>query len=127
MVQLGIDQDASSAYHPESQGALERFHQTFKSMLRNYCFENSKDWDEGVPYLLFAVRDSVQESLGYSPFELVFGHKVRGPLQLIKENLLSEKTTDVSLLKYVSDFKSRMYNAWSCARDDLNPFSVELI
>jgi len=30
MYELGIDQYASSAYHPESQGALERFHQTLQ-------------------------------------------------------------------------------------------------
>ena len=30
MYQLGITQVKSSAYHPESQGALERFHQTPK-------------------------------------------------------------------------------------------------
>ena len=34
MYQLGIKQVKSSAYHPESQGALKRFHQTLKDMLR---------------------------------------------------------------------------------------------
>ena len=62
MNQLGIKQYKSSAYHPESQGALERFHQTLKTMIKMYCIENSKDWDEGVHLLLFAVRESVQES-----------------------------------------------------------------
>ena len=69
---LGIDQFKSSAYHPESQGALERFHQTLKTMMKAYCLENQKDWDEGIHFLLFAVRESVQESIGFSPFELVF-------------------------------------------------------
>ena len=55
-----------------------------------YCIENSKDWDEGVHLLLFAVRESVQESLGFSRFELVFGHAVRGPLLLLKEKWLDE-------------------------------------
>ena len=41
-----------------------------------------KDWDEGIHLLLFAVRESVQESLGFSPFELVIGHTVRGPLKV---------------------------------------------
>ena len=86
MNQLGIKQYKSSAYHPESQGALERFHQTLKTMIRMYCSENSKDWDEGVHLLLFAVRESFQQSLGFSPFEIVFGHAVRGPLLLFKEN-----------------------------------------
>ncbi|KAL1251837.1 hypothetical protein QQF64_019633 [Cirrhinus molitorella] len=63
---LSIKHRVSSAHHPESQGVLERFHQTLKSMLRKYCLETSKDWDEGIPLVLFAVRESVQESLGFS-------------------------------------------------------------
>ena len=98
MNQLGIKQYKSSAYHPESQGALERFHQTLKTMIKMYCIENSKDWDEGVHLLLFAVRESVQESLGFSPFELVFGHAVRGPLLLLKEKWLDEDPEKISVL-----------------------------
>ena len=64
MYELGIKQYRSSAYHPESQGALEIFHQILKNMIRSYCFDTEKDWDEGIHLLLFAVRESVQESLG---------------------------------------------------------------
>lgn len=73
---LNISHRVLSAYHPESQGALEHFHQTLKAMLRKYCRGTGKDWDEGVPLVLFAVREAVQESLGFSPAELVFGHTV---------------------------------------------------
>ena len=59
-------------------------------MIRSYCFDTEKDWDEGIHLLLFAVRESVQESLGFSPFELVFGHTVRGPLKLLKEQEMSQ-------------------------------------
>ena len=52
---------------------LERFHQTLKNMIRSYCFDTEKDWDEGIHLLLFAVRESVQKSLGFSPFELYLG------------------------------------------------------
>ena len=50
-------------------------------MLKTFCLEIESDWDEGVPLALFAVREVVQESLGFSPAELVFGHTVRGPLK----------------------------------------------
>ena len=73
MQELGIKQYTSSAYHPQSQGALERFHQSLKNMMKSYCYEQGKDWDEGIHLLLFAVREAVQESLGFSPFELLFG------------------------------------------------------
>ena len=59
---LGIRHVTSTAYHPESQGVLERFHQTLKSMLKKYCYENSKNWDQGVELVLFALRDMVQKS-----------------------------------------------------------------
>ena len=119
MYELGIKQYKSSAYHPESQGALERFHQTLKNMIRSYCFDTEKDWDEGIHLLLFAVRESVQESLGLSPFELVFGHTVRGPLKLLKEKFLSDDDSSLNLLQYVSDFKNRLSKACDAAQSNL--------
>ncbi len=55
--ELGIHHQLSSAYHPESQGALERFHQTLKSMLRKFCTETGRDWVEGLPLMMFAIRE----------------------------------------------------------------------
>ena len=86
MHELGIKQYRSSAYHPESQG-VERFHQTLKNIIWSYCFDTETDWDKGIHLLLFAVRESVPESLGFSLFEIVFGHTVRGPLKLLKRNI----------------------------------------
>ena len=119
MHELGIKQFRSSAYHPESQGALERFHQTLKNMIRMYCQETEKNWDEGIHLLLFAARDSVQESLGFSPFELVFGHTVRGPLKLLKEKLLADDDCALNLLEYVSDFRKKLTEACDLARKNL--------
>ncbi|KAJ8032404.1 hypothetical protein HOLleu_25921 [Holothuria leucospilota] len=119
LYELGIDQIKSSAYHPESQGALERFHQTLKNMLKTYCHDNERDWDEGIPFVMFAARESIQESLGFSPFELVFGHTVRGPLKLLKEKWLSDPGEDIHLLDYVSRFKDRLHGACELAQENL--------
>ena len=51
--------------------------------------EFEKDWDEGVPLIMFAVREVVQKSVGFSPSQLVFAHSVRGPLKLLKERWLA--------------------------------------
>ena len=69
--------------------------------------------------LLFAVRESVQESLGFSQYELVFGHTVRGPLKLLKENFLSDDDSSLNLHQYVSDFKNRLSKACEAARSNL--------
>ena len=116
--ELGIEQYTSSTYHPESQGALERFHQTLKNMIRTYCLDFEKDLDEGVHLLLFSAREAVQEILGFSPFELVFGRTVRGPLILLKEKLLNDKT-DTNLLDYGSKFKYKLNRASEIARENL--------
>ena len=87
-------------------------------MIRSYCFETEKDWDEGIHLLLFAVREFVQESLGFSPFELVFGHSVHGPLKLLKEKSLLNNETLLNLLQYVSDFRNRLSRAGEVARSN---------
>ena len=91
MHEIGIKQYTSSAYHAESQAALEKFHQTLKTMIRSYCFDTEKDWDEGINLLLFAVTESLQESLGFSPYELVYGHTICGPLKLLREISLTRR------------------------------------
>ena len=125
MDQLGIAQYSSSAYHPESQGALERYHQTLKTMIKSYCLEFERDWDEGIHLLLFATREAVQESLGFSPFELVFGHTVRGPLKLLKEKWLCQNP-DVNLLDYVSQFRHRLKRATEIAKENLKQSQAKM-
>ena len=63
--------------------------------------------------MLFAIS-SVQESLDFTPFELVFGHEVRGPLEVVKDNW-SQRKTKTDLLTYVTQFKERLENAVACA------------
>ena len=118
MYELGIKQYKPSACHPESQRAIERFHQTLKTMVKIYCFDNDRGWDDGNPLLMFAARESVQESTGFSPFELGFDHSVRGPLKLLKEKFLSEEE-EVNLLQYVLDFTARLVQVGQLARENL--------
>ena len=54
-------------------------------MLRRMCSERPKDWDRYLHALLFAVREVPQESLGFSPFELLYGQNVSGPMAILRE------------------------------------------
>ena len=115
---LGVKQYLSTSYHPETQGALERFHQTIKSILTKYSFEVEKDWDEGVPIMLFYVREACHESLGFSPNELLFGRELRGPLKLLYESWIGESCR-VPLLDYVKDLKCKLQEIQKFAYDNL--------
>ena len=87
-------------------------------MLRTYCVEQENEWDEGVHLVLFAAREAVQESLGFSPFEHVFGRSVCGPLKLLKEKWLQEETI-TNLLDYVSDLHSKLSTVFKLAQQNL--------
>ena len=121
--ELGIKQTLSSAYHPESQGALERWHQTLKTMLRKYCHENSESWDTGLDLLLFAIRESPHESLGLSPFQLLFGRQVRGPLTLVKEKLLNpspDAGASVPVTTYLKSLQDKLSKLRIFAKQNLS-------
>ena len=120
--ELGIKQTLSSAYHPESQGVLERWHQTLKTMLKKFCLESSLDWDEGVHYLVFAIREAPQESLGFSPFEMVYGRQLRGPLALITDEWLKSAGVEqtVTTEKYMEKLKNILSNVGKIAKENLD-------
>jgi len=86
--------------------------------MRAYCPQENKDWDEGIPLLLFAARESIQESLGSSPFELVLGHVPRGPLKMLKETWLPDDISE-SLLTCMSDVCDRLHTANKLAQKHL--------
>lgn len=71
-----------------------------------------KDWDIGVPLVLFAIRETEQESLGFSPADFVLGHTVRGPLKVLKEQMpKSDSSVKQNVLDYVSTFRERLHRA----------------
>ena len=106
---LRIDALRTSPYHPQTDGLVERFNQTLKAMLRKTAKEDGKDWDKWLPYLLFAYREVPQEATGFSPFELVYGREVRGPLDVLKEawESDSEKTCE-SVASHVVAMRERL-------------------
>ena len=55
-------------------------------MLRKFILDNEKQWDKLIPFLLFAIREIPNSSTKVSPAELVYGRKMRGLLQVMREN-----------------------------------------
>lgn len=82
---LGIQGVKTSPYHPQTDGLVERFNKTLKSMLRKFVNDSGSDWNQWLPFLLFAYREVPQASTGFSPFQLLYGHSVRGPMDVLKE------------------------------------------
>ncbi|XP_038057353.1 uncharacterized protein LOC119728962 [Patiria miniata] len=119
---LSIKQLVTSPYHPICNGLVERFNGTLKTMLKRMCSEKPNDWDRYLPAVLFAYREAPQESLGFSPFELLYGRTVKGPLTILKE-LWSGEVEDEEVkttYEYVVDLKERLEATCRVAQEELS-------
>lgn len=102
-------------------GLVERFNGTLKQILRRLCAERPKDWDKYLSAALFAYRDATQESLGFSPFELVYGRTVRGPMRILRE-LWTKEVNDPEVrttYQYIVDLKERLESTCTMAKENL--------
>ena len=116
---LHVEALRTSPYHPQSDGLVERFNQTLKAMLKKSACEEGKDWDRLIPYLLFAYREVPQESLGFSPFEMVYGRDLRGPLDVLRETWVSDGRSGENVISYVLLVRERMERMWEEAKENL--------
>ena len=83
---LSIKQITTTPYHPAMcNGLTEKFNGTMKLILKTLCSEQPRQWYPFINPLLFAYREVPQESTGFSPFELLYGRAIRGPMTILKE------------------------------------------
>ncbi|XP_033762635.1 uncharacterized protein LOC117344094 [Pecten maximus] len=124
---LSIRQLTTTPYHPMCNGLVERFNGTLKQMLRKMSVERPKDWDRFINPLLFAYREVPQESLGFSPFELLYGRAVRGPMMILKE-LMTKDIPDEEVkttYQYVMDLRERMEETCQLASEHLRDAKIK--
>ena len=54
---IGVRGGTTTPYHPQTNGLLERFNGTLKSVLKKVCQEKPRTWDRFIPAILFAYRE----------------------------------------------------------------------
>jgi hypothetical protein len=72
----------SLAYHPQTDGQIERTNQVLKDMLRACALKHGRSWDKSLPYAEFLYNNSYQASLKMAPFGALYGQKCKTPLYL---------------------------------------------
>ena len=87
-------------------------------MLRAYCTEMDRDWEDGMPWLMLAAREAVQESTGFSPNELVFSHRVQWLLALLKAGWVDVEPPK-NLIDFVNGFRHRLFVGGGMAKRNL--------
>jgi hypothetical protein len=119
---LSVNRLTTTPYHPMCNGLVEKFNGTLKTMLRRLCSEQPKQWHRYINALLFAYREVPQESTGFSPFELLYGRTVRGPMHILKELWTNEGADPEvkSSYQYVFELRERMEETLKIAREELD-------
>ena len=109
---LGIHQANTTAYHPQTDGLVERFNRTLITMLAKTAKKGGRDWDKHLPYVLFAYRASEQQSTRESPFFLLYGRDPRLPT---KQALTPSKSRQqIDLHEY--GIAGKLAEAWDLAK-----------
>lgn len=110
---LGSQHTFSTAYHPQTNGSLERFHAVLRDHIRMYSTKTSHDWDRRVPLAIMCHNTSLNQSTGFTPHELLFGYRPR-LLYTFKET--REYTTN----DYLNDLNERLKVSRDIAQRNIN-------
>nr|ABA97503.2 retrotransposon protein, putative, Ty3-gypsy subclass [Oryza sativa Japonica Group] len=78
--EMGSKLNFSTAYHPQTDGQIERVNQILEDMLRACALDFGGSWDKNLPYAEFSYNNSYQASLQMAPYEALYGRKCRTPL-----------------------------------------------
>jgi hypothetical protein len=74
----------SLAYHPQTDGQMERVNQILKDMLRACVMEYPGSWDKNMSWVEFSYNNNYQESLKMASFEVLYGRRCHTLLNWIE-------------------------------------------
>ena len=90
----GIKHHLTTAYHPESNGLVERLHRRLKESLLALGAEQPEQWFWRLPCTLLAIRTTLKPDIGSSPADLVFGEGLAVPGTLSNSDLPTDDQDD---------------------------------
>ena len=115
---LGIDKTRTTAYHPASDGLVERFNQTLERGLAHYVSMHHRDWDTKLAAFLLGYRSTPQTSTGYSPSYLLFGRELCLPQDLAFGLPPGEDSNPP--VEFVATLRNRLEDAHKVVRERLS-------
>jgi hypothetical protein len=96
---LGCAPRFNSSYHPQSSGFVERTNTTLKTIISKLAAAFPCSWETILPFALWSLRTSVNETLGISPCHAAFGRCPISPLQILREAWIGKRELPLDLAK----------------------------
>ncbi|CAF1606429.1 unnamed protein product [Rotaria magnacalcarata] len=76
---LGYHHIKSTPYHPQTNGAIERFNSTFERQIAKLTDQCVNNWDMHLKSVVFAYNTGQHATTKFSPYELQFGRQPKLP------------------------------------------------
>ncbi|KRX23801.1 Transposon Ty3-G Gag-Pol polyprotein [Trichinella nelsoni] len=111
---FGVTKARATAYHPQSDGLVERMNRTLLDMLAKAPIDHPKDWDAHLVRVLLAYLTSVQCTTGATPSLVVFGRELWLPVDLIHG--LSTDAQGRSAGEYVQHLRGDLEQVYEMVR-----------
>jgi len=70
---MGIKRQYAMAYHPQTNGQVERFNRTLKAMIAKFVNGRQDNWDINLPAFLYAYSTSPHKSTRHTPYKAMLG------------------------------------------------------
>ena len=114
---LGVHKTRTTPLHPQSDGLVERFNRTLKTMLAKVTDEHQHDWDDHLAWALLAYRVATHRATGLSPAEMNFGRTLTVPADLLTGVAPNSKPQPRT--EYAAKLRRTLDRAHSVARETL--------
>ena len=108
---LGVQKLNTTAYHPQCDGAVERFNRTLKTILRKHAARFGSQWDQYLHGVLWAYRNMPHSSTGEKQSFLLYGFDCRSPTEAAYLPGNEVNPTDVS------DYREELMTSLTSARE----------
>ncbi|CAG2252545.1 unnamed protein product [Mytilus edulis] len=115
---LEVSKTRTSAYHPASNGQVERYNRIITQLIRCFLKKTQNRWDIHLQQLAGAIRATENRQTGFTPNFMVFGREVNQPIDLVLGQI-KERFPDQDICKYVQSLRNSLEDAHDIARDNL--------
>jgi hypothetical protein len=109
----GYDLKPTTAYHPQTNGLVEREHRNLKQYMRAYCMRDQKQWDLYLSSFTFACNSICKDRLSYPPAFLVYGVYPRLPALSLEKRYFIQNMDE-----YVAELLQTLDDATKLVREE---------